>query len=178
MSTPTNLNTLSTVQYKFDIARLPNTTFFMQTAMIPGVDIDQPMHDQPRRNNQFTGSKITFDPMIVTFLIDEDMTNYLEIYRWIMEIMRTDDERRNKTDATLHILSGQMNAKMIARFVGIFPTSLSELSFGTNDDDNVIVTATATFNYAYFDFPQQSTIMGTDDLTQLNINGNTITFDI
>lgn len=176
--TPDNLNTLTSVQFKLDIKRLPNVSYFMQTAMLPGIDIDAPLQDQPRKNNQVTGSKITFEPLIVTFLVDEDMKNYYEIYRWIMEMMRTDDERSNKTDASLHIMSGQMNTKHVARFVDLFPTSLTELSFGVNDMDSVTTVSTVTFNYAYYDFPEASFTMGNDNLEHNNVGFNTQIFDL
>lgn len=178
MPTPDNINTLSSVQYKFEIMRIPDTSFFMQTAMLPGIDIDAPEVGTPRRNRNVTGSKIEFDPLVITFLVDEDMNNYLELYRWIMQMMRSDDERQNVSDASLHILSGQMNSKMIARFVNLFPTSLTELNFGSDDTENVTTVATATFNYSYFDFPNVSYTMGNDNMDNNNVNFQTQILDL
>lgn len=138
--------------------------------MLPGVDIDQPIHETPRRNTPLIGTKAIFDPLIITFLVDEDMQNYIALYRWIMEMLRTNDQRQCVADATLHILSGQMNPNRTVRFVGLFPTSITELSFGTNDSDNIPATASATFNYQYFDFPDVSLVMGTDDMGLLNMD--------
>lgn len=170
MTQPNNLDTLSTVQFKFDIFRIPNVSYFSQTAMLPGVEMDSPFNGTPHRNYQITGSKLTFEPMIVTFLVDEDMANYLELYRWMNIMIRTDDEEANKSDGSLFIMNGQMNKKLVARFVGLFPTSLTELSFGTNDSDNITTVATVTFNYAYFDFPDVSYTMGNDDLSKNNVS--------
>jgi hypothetical protein len=178
MSTPDNINNLSSVQFKFDIKRLPDTSYFLQTAMLPGMDMDAPQVGSPRRNRNVTGSQIEFDPLVITFIVDEDMNNYLEIYRWMMFMMRNDDERQNYSDASLHILTGQMNSKMVARFVNIFPTSLTELNFGTNDDDNITMVCTATFNYTYFDFPNVSTTMGSDDLADNNLSFQTQVLDL
>lgn len=174
MATPDNLNTLSSVQFKFDILRIPNVSFFMQTAMIPGIDMDMPQHDTPRRNYQVTGSKLTYDPLLLTFIVDEDLGNYLEIYRWMQSIIRTDEEHKNKSDGALHILNGQMNLKAICRFSGIYPASLTELNFGVNDSDNITTVATVTFNYEYFDFPGVSYTMGNDDLANNNVTLKTI----
>lgn len=170
MPQPNNLDTLSAVQFKFEIFRIPNVSYFMQTAMLPGVEMDSPFTGSPRKNWQLTGSKLTFEPMILTFIVDEDMANYLELYRWMQEMIRTDDEEANKSDGSLFIMNGQMNQKLVARFTGIFPVSITELSFGTNDSDNITTVATVTFNYNYFDFPDVSTSMGNDDLSQNNIS--------
>ena len=170
MSTPNNLDTLNAVQFKFEILRIPHVSFFMQTAMVPGIDMDSPIRETPRRNTPVTGSKLTFDPMIITFIVDEDLKNYFEIYRWMQQIIRTDDEISNKSDGSLHILNGQYNKKATVRFVNIFPTSLTELSFGTNDTDSITSVATVTFNYDYFDFPNISFSMGNDDLTKNNLD--------
>lgn len=174
MNSPSNLNQMSGVQFKLDFFNLPTTTFFLQTVLLPGIDADTPPFPTPRRNVTVTPSFFTFDPLIITFIVDEDLTNYMEIYRWMMKMSRTDDENLNKTDATLHVLSGLMNPNIKIRFSGIFPVSLTELPFGTNDSDNITTVTTATFNYSYFDFPGRCEIMGTDDKSKLNIDGSTI----
>jgi hypothetical protein len=142
----------------------------MQTAMLPGVELDAPIASAPRQNWQTTGSRITYEPLILTFIVDEDMRNWLEIYRWMQQIIRTDDEAGNKSDGSLFILNGQMNKKLVARFSGLFPMNMTELNFGTNDSDNVTTVGTITFNYAYYDIPDVSTTAGTDDLSQNNLS--------
>jgi len=175
MTTPKNLNQMSSVQYRLDFYNMPNTTYFLQTALLPGIDVDTPQQPTPRRMLPVTPSHFTFDPLIITFIVDEDLTNYMEIYRWMMKMARNDNEVENKTDATMHILSGQMNNKIKVRFNGIFPVSLTELAFGSNDQDNITTVSTCTFNYSYFDFPGRCTIMGTDEADELDIDGSTPT---
>jgi len=34
---PKNINYLADVQFKFDVAALPNTSFFIQTVNLPGI---------------------------------------------------------------------------------------------------------------------------------------------
>ena len=170
MTSPENLNQMSGVQFKLDFHNLPTTSFFLQTVLLPGIDSDTPPYPTPRRNITVTPSFFTFDPLIITFIVDEDLKNYMEIYRWMMSMARTDDEKENKSDATLHILTGQMNPNIKVRFVGIFPVSLTELAFGTNDSDNITTVSTATFNYSYFDFPDRCEIMGTDDKSKLTLD--------
>ena len=42
MTAPKNLNQMSSVQYRLDFYNMPNTTYFLQTALLPGIDVDTP----------------------------------------------------------------------------------------------------------------------------------------
>ena len=37
---PNNINPLADVQFRFDVAALPNTSFFIQTVNLPGITLE------------------------------------------------------------------------------------------------------------------------------------------
>jgi hypothetical protein len=166
MPNPSEFNLLTSVQFKFEILKLPETNFFVQNVILPSITLDAPLMPGPRRNLPLPGSKVEFDPLIVTFLVDEDLNNYVELYRWIMLIQRSESMSNWYSDANLHFLTGQMNTSRIVRFVNMVPTMLSELSMTTMEMDSTPVEATISFQYEYFDFPSFSTVMGTDNMEE------------
>tara|TARA_B100001750_G_scaffold207447_1_gene185802 strand:+ start:25 stop:498 length:474 start_codon:yes stop_codon:yes gene_type:complete len=142
---PKNINPLAEVQFRFDVGALPNTSFFIQSVNLPGVTLEGAVISTPQLQNfsRHTGI-ITYDPLNVTFLIDEYLKNWQEVFEWMI------GEENKYTTAVLTILSSSMNPTMELHFKDIFPTSLSEVSFNSTSTDPVYQVATVNFNYTEY----------------------------
>ena len=142
---PKNINPLADVQFKFDVAALPNTSFFIQTVNLPGVSLEAAVIATPQLQNfsRHTGI-ITYEALDVTFMIDEYLKNWQEIYEWIV------GKESKYTSAVLTILSSSMNPTMEIHFREIFPTTLSAISFDSTTTDPVYQVATVNFNYTEY----------------------------
>ena len=142
---PKNINPLADVQFKFDVSALPNTSFFIQTVSLPGVTLEAAVIATPQLQNfsRHTGI-ITYEALDVTFLIDEYLKNWQEIYEWMI------GDENKYTSAVLTILSSSMNPTMEIHFKDIFPTSLSEIAFDSTTTDPVYQIATVSFNYTEY----------------------------
>jgi hypothetical protein len=108
-----------------------------------------------------------FSDLEVTFRVDEDMENYLEIYNWMVatgfpenfdQYKGPDPSNRQSnftqkelvSDATLVIHDSKMNPKTEIIFKDIFPIQLSELKFDTRSTDVIYIDATVTFTHSRF----------------------------
>jgi len=142
---PTNINPLADVQFKFDISALPNTSFFVQTCNLPGITLEAQVIATPQLQNfsRHTGI-ITYEALDITFMIDEYLKNWQEIYEWMIG-----DENKYAT-AVLTILSSSMNPTMEFHFKDIFPTTLSAIPFDSTTTDPVYQVATISFNYTEY----------------------------
>jgi hypothetical protein len=123
-------------------------------------DVDTPFTKIP-----FPGTKLTFGNLQVTFKVDENMLNYLEIYSWLRDVGFPDNfaqysniEGQQMTsgngvfsDFTLIVLSSAMNPNMEITFFDCFPVDLSELEFDSTLSDVDYLTATVTFALRRFD---------------------------
>ena len=121
----------------------------------------------------FAGDHLEFGEFTLTYKVDEDLRNYLEIYNWMIGIGFPDDFEQYKTidsvrkgvntglsnplsglgvfsDATLTILSSAMNPLHNVFFHDAFPTSIAELEFNSTDADVTYITSTVTFAYRKF----------------------------
>tara|TARA_B110000459_G_C16303572_1_gene356012 strand:+ start:50 stop:475 length:426 start_codon:yes stop_codon:yes gene_type:complete len=118
------------------------------------------------------GDKITFDPLSVKFVVDEDMTNYREIYDWIMAIGPGFDTKDFSTlidskktssgafasgnyenmfsDSTLIINTSSNNANVEFSFEDCFPTSLGGIEFASDSDGVEYATCDLTLRYTLF----------------------------
>ena len=142
---PKNINPLADVQFKFDVAALPNTSFFIQTVNLPGISLEGATIATPQLQNfsRHTGV-ITYEPLSVTFMIDEYLKNWQEIFEWMV------GEESKYTSAVLTIVSSSMNPTMEIHFKEIFPTSLSEIPFNSTTTDPIYQVATVAFNYTEY----------------------------
>jgi hypothetical protein len=142
---PKNINPLADVQFKFDVAALPNTSFFIQTVNLPGISLEAQTIAIPQLQNfaRHTGI-ITYEALDVTFLIDEYLKNWQEIYEWMT------GKESKYTTAVLTLVSSSMNPTMEFHFKEIFPTSLSAISFDSTTTDPVYQIATISFNYTEY----------------------------
>ena len=142
---PKNINPLADVQFKFEIAALPNTSFFVQTCNLPGISLEAQTIGAPRIQNfsRYTGV-VTYEALDIGFMIDEYLKNWQEIYEWMI------GKESKYTSAVLTILSSSMNPTMEIHFKEIFPTSLSAVSFDSTTTDPVYQIATVSFNYTEY----------------------------
>jgi hypothetical protein len=164
MTTPTNKSFLSPLGFDFSIKKLPTTNFFVTRATIPGFTLGVAEAPTPFVRLPIPGDKIQFNDLQVTFKIDEDMKNYLEVFNWIMGLGFPDRyeqyaalKRKGKTtgdgiysDASLTILTSAMNPNMEFTFRNVFPYSLTDVDFNTSLTDVEYLEATVGFRYELF----------------------------
>lgn len=158
---PDNYNLLSPVSFKFQIRSLPSVSYFCQTANIPGMSLGETVRSTPFVDFPIPGDKVTYDPLSITFVVDEDMANYIEVVTWIKNLGNTSNPKQQYatltesdskiSDCSLTILTNNMNANKDIVFYDCWPSSLSELSLTTMDRNIIVLTATATFRYRDFD---------------------------
>ena len=140
--------------FRLSIDRLkyPNAEFNVQLAGIPDISAEGAPMALPKRNLAISPDKITYSPLQITFLIDEELINYTEIHDWILgQVTESDDNILNKTrDMSLLIESSHNNVVKEIQFVDAYPTSLSSLIFDVRNTDMDYLAADASFEYSYF----------------------------
>ncbi len=86
---------------------------------------------------------IQYEELSITFLVDEYLKNWMEIYNWM-----TGDI--SYTSGVLTILSSSMNPSIEAHFKQLFPVSLSELAFDSTTTDPTYHQSTISFKYTEY----------------------------
>ena len=83
---PADPNFLSPLGFRFSLKRSPMLNFFATDANIPSFEIGWADLPTPFKNLMLPGDKPSFGDFILTFKVDEKMSNYLEIYTWLCKI--------------------------------------------------------------------------------------------
>lgn len=162
---PTNQSFLSPLGFKLQIKKTPHLNYFVQSVSVPSVSLGTADIETPFTKIPFPGTKLTFGNLSVTFKVDEDMINYMEIYSWLRDVGFPDNFAQYSniagqavtsgdgvySDITLIVLSSAMNPTHEITFFDCFPVDLSALEFDSTLPDVNYLTATATFANRRFD---------------------------
>ena len=166
MTEITNKNMLSPLGFSFSIQRLPNMNFFVQSVTLPGISALTTEVPNPLKSVPLPSDKIEYSELEVTFKIDEDMNNYIEVFNWIRGLGFPDTFEQYKTledqpsytgggiysDATLTILSSAMNPNIRIDITDLFPVTLTPIEMSAIQGDVDYLEATATFRFLGYTF--------------------------
>jgi hypothetical protein len=82
---PTKLDYASPTQFKFSIIKLPKVEYFCTAANIPGISLGGALSQvTPLKDVPLPGDKLTYEPLQMTFLVDENLENFQEIHGWLV----------------------------------------------------------------------------------------------
>ena len=83
-SQPTVYDYATGTQWRLAFNRLPKTTWFCTAANIPGITLGEAQYATPMTDMIVTGDKLTFETLNITFIVDEELQNYRELWDWIV----------------------------------------------------------------------------------------------
>lgn len=171
----TNLNFLAPSQFVFTMQRIEGVAFTCQTANIPNISMTATQQMTRMKDAPIPGDTLTYGDLMITFLVDENMTNYTALQDWMKKItadLDTEDYNRYQrsqpgfpgadvrkptpigptmTDATMTITDSNNNANVEIRYKDLFPTSLEALQFDITDTSMPYLTASASFAFSYYE---------------------------
>jgi hypothetical protein len=150
-------------------------TYFCTSANLPGVSLTEIVYPTSLLDVYVPGEKILYDTFNITFLVDEDLRAWTEIHDWIRgltfptefeEFVNLKNITSQQTpalaqrgtnnvgisDAVLTLHTNKNNPNVRFRFIDLFPTSVSTIVFNTGDTAENIMTADATFRFAYYNY--------------------------
>lgn len=173
--TPDNLNILREKNFKaqLTVSRLPTVNFFATTITIPGFTVGE----IPRRGlNKLIpepSNAAEKDPLTVQFMVDEDMSNWLEIYNWILGMTFPESFKQScewiesqegalgeshpyKSMLRMLVLKNSMFPNIALDFHNAFPIALEGFDFTAQGSDEDIFTS-VTFVYSHMTFERIGT---------------------
>lgn len=151
-------NFLSSNGFTFELVRAKNVAFTVQSVQLPELTVPGVSSDYPGGLQRFNGSALEQGDLSIEFIVDENLNNYEEIFRWITQqrfpssefTPRNEFEQYLTSDALLITMNNNSNPNRIFTFKDCFPVALSGINFSSNSGNVVSATCTATFQYSYF----------------------------
>jgi len=156
-------------QFKVTLGIFPLTEYFTTAVNVPGVGLGVAPMATPFIERPTVGDTMTFEDFTMTFIVDEGLKNYQEIFDWMVNIgfpkshsqykakARVDElklggEMDLYSEITLTILTSKNNPALRCNIHDAFPNALSGLIYTTQDVDTTYLTADVTFSYSCYDF--------------------------
>ena len=162
---PNEINQLNAIAFHTNIQRLPNVNYFCQRIDIQSVNLGIAPQVTPFSDAPTEGDKLTFEQFTMTFIVSEDISNYLEIYNWMVAIGFPDSHKQFtlktsslgntsvrepqtiKSDMSVIITTNKSNPTFNITFKDAFPVSLGNISLDAATASLEPILVDATFEY-------------------------------
>lgn len=168
-----NQSFLSQIGFKFSVKKLPTVNFFVTKAMLPGLTLEHPKVATPFAALHPPADHIQYGDLAITFKVDEDMQNWMELYNWMIGIGKPRDFMQRQqlvaknpigegvySDGQLVILSNAKNPNVYFNFYDMIPYDLSPIELDATATDVEFVDCTISFKYKMYEVtnPLQTSI--------------------
>ena len=177
--TDINRSILNRNNFRLLIDKVPTVEYYVRTVNIPGITFGEVVQGAGVGLDAFfPGDKASFDTLEVSFIVDEDLTNFTEIYDWIDSIVPISnsknfetytDTAKNKTnilasidndqnqysDITLVINTNKNIPNRFIRFHDAFPISLSSIELESGADAEPAI-CTVSFRFTFYEIKTTS----------------------
>jgi hypothetical protein len=172
---PAELDYLKPNGFKFQIHNLPNVSYFCQAANIPAIQLGSPVMTTPLSDIPVPGDKLSYGDLVIRFLVQENMRNYIELYNWMIGLgfpLSRDQYKEwnegqryrfpvvsdkrlgaigNFSDADFFILDSDSNANVKISYYDVFPISLEGLDFDISSGNSSYLQGIAAFKYRHYE---------------------------
>lgn len=174
---PSVYNFLRPNAFRFTVKDMPNASFTCQSANLPQIGIGAAYQPTPFVDVPRIGDKVSWGDFTIRFIISEDMSNYIELYKWLIALGFPNNYNEFKaftetktsafpfrakpgmegsevlaySDGTLTILDSTNTPKVNIIYKNLFPVSLEALDFDIASQTVEYFTAIASFKYTTFE---------------------------
>lgn len=154
---PSGTNLTYPQNFLFKLRRYPNISYFVQEIRLPDQGAEPKEYPSMIGPNLKQPSSVPgYSELTISFLIDENLTNYYNILTWMREGSAYSDFSNVKPikdiydEAYLMFLTNKKVPYRRIIFQDIFPTELSSLEFSYADTENTPLNATCKFAVSQF----------------------------
>jgi len=146
---------------------MPSTNFYTTQVNIPSIAVGDLEMPTPFIAVPTPGDHLRYGTLSLTFKVDEDLTNYTELYNWTTGIgfpesfeqyrdeLNVNSDIKTPTsmysDGTLIVMNSNMRPNKEFTFKDLFPVQLGDIQFDTQQLDLEYVSCTVDFRFRSFD---------------------------
>lgn len=157
-NTPENTSILQSTKFTFLFPDKPFLKYFCQTVSIPSVSTNAISIPTPFSDTYRHGEKLSYDALVITALLDEDLRVWEETYNWMKSLTRPTsfDEYPRKSlrdptplyfDGFLSVNTNANKPNMRFHFHNCHPVSIGMINFDTKVNADTIPVCDFTFRF-------------------------------
>lgn len=160
--------------FRFDVAALPDLSFFVQSVSLPDITTSAPKLATPFSNVPQVGDHLTFGMLTAFYLLDVRAKTYFSLYYWlrgygfptsyddVANFIASRGQRLGNpkpspqdaytTTATLTLLAPDTDSTVAEfHFTDVFPTALGSVQLDTHEHEPIPLRTQVTFAYTKFE---------------------------
>jgi len=153
---------MNTQSFQIDIPLAPSVNEWVQSVSLPGITLGEASLENPFIRQPEPGDKLIFSPLSFSFIVDEQMKNFIEMYNWMTAlgfpenlqqygVMPHQVNRVSDKDVTcdITILVYNNQTKPILKFTmfGCFPIALGDMPLNVAGTDSETPICTGDIMY-------------------------------
>jgi hypothetical protein len=157
---PKSLNPMQLNEYKMVLHRTPHIVYFCQSINLPGIQSTPITQPSPfAQDIKRSPGKVVEDDLTVKFIVNEDMSNWMEIYNWYNAItpfksfdnqIPPQREFERYSDLSIIIMNSKSNAILKFTYMNAFPIKLAGLDLDSTINDINPAVSEVSFGYTGF----------------------------
>jgi hypothetical protein len=155
---PKSINPMQLNEYKMVLHRTPHLVYFCQALSLPGISASATSQPSPFATDiKRTPGKVNHEDLTVKFIVNEDMSNWLELYNWLTTFAPIDSfknqiktEPARYSDISIIVMNSKSNGLLNFTYRNCFPLTIAGLELDSTVSDVNPATATVTFGYTGF----------------------------
>ena len=110
---PDSTNPLQPTSFRFSLNKTPEAVYFCQSANLPGLSKAAVTQSNVFSDIKQPGDRIEFDDLTITFIVNEDLGNWIELKNWITSLAPYDSVSEENTGRkNLHLNSPHLISKI------------------------------------------------------------------
>lgn len=155
-----SMNSFATNGFAITVGRIPNFEFRAQRVEIPGITTNPPTHPTPFKQLYSTPDTITYGPLVISFILDENFDTYFELSKWIKGVSFPENfdqfkDLKSSSDGlrssmSVHMLNSKMRPHIVMNVEDAFPSDIGQLSLSLTESETLIATVDVTFTFNTF----------------------------
>ena len=157
---------MNTQSFQIDIPLAPSVNEWVQSVSLPGITLGEASLENPFIRQPEPGDKLIFSPLSFSFIVDEQMKNFIEMFNWMNalgfpenlqqygvmphQVNRVSDKQVS-CDITVLVYNNQTKPILKFTMFGCFPIALGDmpLNVAGTDSETPICTGDIMYrNYA------------------------------
>jgi len=155
------LNTLQADNFAFEMKEIPEMADFVVSATIPNITFGNAIIPTANLDYPIPGDKLEYDTFEVEFLVDEYLSIWKTLYKWMAMLAFPNTSEQFKrlklgefsfsefVDIGMLMLTNKKNPAQRFKFIDCFPINLSPVQMTTNVGTSEVRTATTQFKFKY-----------------------------
>lgn len=144
------LNYLTSNRATLQINGLQDVEFAITSFNLPSLTLEYSQVSTPFMAGKEATSKPDFGEITISFLVDEEMKNWLAIFDWMIDLSFTKSIKSRFVDGTITVYSSHNNPIISFKLSEIVPIYLSDIQFTEGSGETSPITATARFALTYY----------------------------